>query len=67
MHFYILPHEYATQREKYTSNKLSLEINRTLDFIKYFLFFTCYVRAFFFCSFLSLVMQIYKTNQKNRI
>lgn len=41
MHFCILPHEYATQRETYTSNKLSLDINRTLDFIKYFLFLTC--------------------------
>lgn len=34
--FCILPHEYATQRETYTSNKLSLGINRPLDFIKYF-------------------------------
>jgi len=47
MHFCILPHEYATQQETYTSNKLSLDINRTLDFIKYFLFLTC----FFFSSF----------------
>jgi hypothetical protein len=41
IHFCILPHEYATQRETYASNKLSLDINRTLDFMKYFLFLTC--------------------------
>ncbi len=38
------------KRETYTSNKLSLDINRTLDFIKYFLFLTCFFSLPFLSS-----------------
>lgn len=64
MHFCILPHEYATQRETYTSNKLSLDINRTLDFTKYFLFLTCFLSFF---PLIAYVVKDYKrTEQKNK-